>query len=261
MVALVAAIAGFPAVAQANGHDPSPPGVHYGPGVEETTVEYPAPTPGAPTVVLVHGGGWRTQKPHTNREAEAAELQAHGFAVFYIYYPQDTPSVRAFPMEPEAIERAVLFAREHAAEANGDPRRLVLLGGSAGGNLVEIAAEHVAVSEVIALSAPSELDALLEASDANIVEDARQALGCLDGPCNMTFGEQWSPARHVVLCSRYLLFSSVRDPVPLPQAKAERSALEAAGCPVSLNVLKGKAHAFEYWPTISAAVYAFIETA
>jgi acetyl esterase/lipase len=259
-VLLVVALAlVWPSAAQAQ-KQYLPLGISYGPNAEEVLNVFPAQAPGAATVVLVHGGGWRVQRLRTERSEEAEELQEQGFTVFNIDYPQDTPSMAAFPLEPEAIENAIRYARAHAALYDGNPENIVLLGGSAGGNLVELAAEQIPVRAVIALSGPSNLRALLEQKlkVEKIGEDVEQALGCLESACSPSFAEEWSPALHVSLCPVWQLYSSKGDPVPLSQAQGMLGALRSAGCTANLTVLGGGKHAFEYWPQIRHELFSFI---
>lgn len=238
-----------------------PKGTSYGPSPEEVLTVYPATQPGAPTVVFVHGGGWRVQHVRTERTEEAEELQAQGFTVFYIDYPQDTPLTPAFPLEPDAIENAIHYAEANAAANNGNPENTILLGGSAGGNLVELAAERIPVRAVVVLSGLSNLSALIGAKlrVENIGEDVEQALGCLETACSESFAEEWSPALHVEMCPTWELFSSKGDPVPVSQAQEMLAALRAAGCPASLTVLGGGRHSFEYWGKVRAEIFSFID--
>jgi acetyl esterase/lipase len=259
-VLLVVALAlAWPSVAQAQ-KQYVPIGISYGPNAEEVLNVFPAQTPHAVTVVLVHGGGWRIQRLRTERSEEAEELQEQGFTVFNIDYPQDTPSMSAFPLEPDAVENAIGYAQAHTALYNGDPENIVLLGGSAGGNLVELAAEQIPVRAVIALSGPTNLRALLEQKlrVEKIGEDVEQALGCLESACSPNFAEEWSPAMHVSLCPVWQLFSSKADPVPLSQAQGMLAAVRAAGCAAHLTVLGGGKHAFEYWPQVKHELFSFI---
>lgn len=235
-----------------------PKGTSYDPSPEEVLTVYPAAQPGAPTVVLVHGGGWRVQRVHTE---VAEELQAQGFTVFYVDYPQDTPLTPAFPLEPDAIENAIHYAKADAAADNGNPENTILLGGSAGGNLVELAAERIPVRAVVVLSGLSNLSALIGAKlrVEKIGEDVEQALGCVETACSESFAEEWSPALHVAMCPTWKPFSSKGDPVPVSQAQEMLAALRAAGCPASLTVLGGARHAFEYWGKVREEIFSSID--
>ncbi|WP_201771799.1 alpha/beta hydrolase [Kutzneria albida] len=90
-----------------------------------------------PAVVWVHGGGFAT-----GQRGEAAKwyqwLNQRGFAVFSIDY-RLTPPAR-WRQAPGDVKCAVGWVRSNAERLHVDPNRLVLAGGSAGGNLALVAA-------------------------------------------------------------------------------------------------------------------------
>jgi acetyl esterase/lipase len=86
----------------------------------------------APVVVTVHGGSWqhgdRGELSGLNRY-----LAARGYvvaAVSYRFAPQ-----WPFPAARDDVHDAVAFLKTHAADYGLDPRRIVLLGRSAGGQI------------------------------------------------------------------------------------------------------------------------------
>ena len=83
----------------------------------------------APVVVIIYGGGW-----NSGSKADYAflgkALAARGFVSLVIDY-RLVPEVR-FPSFLEDCARAVVWAHGNAASFGGDPRRLFLLGHSAG---------------------------------------------------------------------------------------------------------------------------------
>ncbi len=83
----------------------------------------------APIAVYVYGGSWKTgQRGHYRFIGEA--LTSQGLIVVVPDY-RLYPDVR-FPAFVEDIARAVAWTRDHAAGFGGDPRRIVLVGHSAG---------------------------------------------------------------------------------------------------------------------------------
>ncbi|GAB4131410.1 MAG: hypothetical protein Kow001_24640 [Acidobacteriota bacterium] len=86
-----------------------------------------------PAVVLVHGGGWEAGDKVTYLAPLLGVLARAGFAWFSVDY-RLTPEVTVGD-QFEDIRRAVRWIRHHAPEFNVDPRRIVLLGESAGGHL------------------------------------------------------------------------------------------------------------------------------
>ena len=93
-----------------------------------------------PAVILVHGGGWEAGSKITYLTPVLEPLARAGFAWFSIDY-RLTPEVR-HPEQLEDLRRAIRFIRHHAGRFRIDPRRIALLGESAGGQMVaQVAAE------------------------------------------------------------------------------------------------------------------------
>jgi acetyl esterase/lipase len=90
-----------------------------------------------PLVLVVHGGSWRSgtrlEMPELSRY-----LAARGYAVASIDYGL-APATR-FPGPIEDVRAALVFLRIHAHELSLDPDRVVLLGRSAGSQIVLAAA-------------------------------------------------------------------------------------------------------------------------
>lgn len=120
---------------------------------------YPAiGRPVAPCVVVIHGGGWddgdRGQIATFNDG-----LARHGYAVADISY-RLAPAA-PWPAQRDDVAAAVAYVKGHAAELGVDPRRLVIFGRSAGGQIAEAAGYELhdpAVRGVIGLYAPSDMN-------------------------------------------------------------------------------------------------------
>jgi acetyl esterase/lipase len=247
--------------------------VQYGVSPEEVANIYPSSRPGSPVVVLVHGGGWRKQRTLSRFENQSQALRADGMTVFEINYDQDSAATPAFPLEPNDIDAATRWAVENAAKYNGDPSRLVLLGGSAGGNLVALAAERLnaaspeLVKGVVVLSGPANFISLVrmikegQITNPSFDFDVYQALG-FEPPERLpkAFAEEWSPALHAPnsSCSSWLIFNSEDELIPLSQAQEMYAALQAAKCRATLTVVPGTLHAFEYFPEVKPQIEQFI---
>ena len=94
----------------------------------------------APMPILIHvpGGAWVTGKKNQQAKPLLNHLAARGWLCVDINY-------RLGPRHnvPDMIEdvlRAVAWVRAHAAEHGGDPARIAITGGSAGGHLSSLAA-------------------------------------------------------------------------------------------------------------------------
>ncbi|HLK34230.1 MAG TPA: alpha/beta hydrolase, partial [Terriglobales bacterium] len=87
-----------------------------------------------PAAVLVHGGGWVAGDKQQYITYIFQPLSAAGFAWFSINY-RLAPQYH-FPAPAEDVEQAIRFVKAHAADYRIDPRRMALIGESAGGHLV-----------------------------------------------------------------------------------------------------------------------------
>ncbi len=257
--------------------------VSYGPRLRQYLDVYPSKTPNAPIVVLVHGGGWRTFDSLLRFERESEDLQRAGITVFTISYDQDNPSKPAFPLEPNDVELAIEWATENATRFNGNPNDLVLVGGSAGGQLVDVAGEQMdaaspgMVRGVVSLSGPSDFLTLVPLIQEGIVENENfitsvyQAVGREENGTPYMFPTQaeqesyersWSPADDTVAnCPKWLLFNSENELIPLSQEQEMYERVKASGCTATMVVVPGTKHAFAYWPSVSETVANFVKSA
>jgi acetyl esterase/lipase len=249
--------------------------LRYGPSPLEVANVYPSATPNSPLVVLVHGGGWRKQGPLGRLELEAGSLRAQGFTVVEVNYDQDSLLTPAFPLEPNDIEAATRWAIAHAADFNANPADVVLLGGSAGGHLVALAAEELdaaapgTVEQVVTLSAPTNFLSLIgqleEDSLSNEMFDTsvHRALGYTDpAPMPWSYAARWSPALNVPSggCPSWLIFNSEAEFIPLAQAQELNAALNAAHCSSRLEVVPGSEHGFTYFHRVKPVIFSFIKS-
>jgi acetyl esterase/lipase len=91
----------------------------------------------APVVVFFYGGSWVAGKRRWYRYVGDA-LAANGVVTLIPDY-RKYPEVR-FPAFMGDAARAVRYARDHAAEFGGDPKRLFVMGHSAGGQIAALLA-------------------------------------------------------------------------------------------------------------------------
>jgi acetyl esterase/lipase len=96
-----------------------------------------ATTPAAPVVVFFYGGSWRSGERAWYRFVGRA-LAREGLVVVIPDY-RKAPA-HAFPDFMHDAARATAWARTHAADFGGDPRRLFLMGHSAGGQIAALLA-------------------------------------------------------------------------------------------------------------------------
>lgn len=105
-------------------------------------VHWPEGTRGRPVVMYIHGGGWTTgDKSQT--DVWCKRMAKRGFVVFNVNY-RLAPEF-AFPAAVNDCLGALGWIKLHAAEYGGDPSRVGVTGGSAGGHLcamVATASDH-----------------------------------------------------------------------------------------------------------------------
>lgn len=91
----------------------------------------------APAVVAIHGGGWKGGVRSAYRYLGPL-LAGAGYATFAIDYRLVGKEKNRYPAAVDDVRAAVRYVREHAAELNVDPARIVLMGDSAGGHLAAL---------------------------------------------------------------------------------------------------------------------------
>jgi alpha-L-fucosidase 2 len=93
-----------------------------------------------PAAILVHGGGFDGGSKSTNCRPLFEPLAQANWAWFSIDYRM-APEFR-FPEAREDMDTAIKWLKAHAAEYRVDPRRLAIIGESAGGFIVNHAGTH-----------------------------------------------------------------------------------------------------------------------
>lgn len=88
----------------------------------------------APVFVWVHGGGWATGS-ELDRAADMRRLADAGWLAVSVEYTLSRPGRPTWDVAGPQVACALARVAEHAAERGGDPRRIVLGGDSAGGQL------------------------------------------------------------------------------------------------------------------------------
>ena len=99
---------------------------------------YQPPKPGIyPALVVIYGGGWQNGDPTKNASFNRY-MAERGYTVFAIDY-RHAPRYQ-FPAQLEDVQAALTFIHQNATKYEADPKRLALLGRSAGGHLAMLAA-------------------------------------------------------------------------------------------------------------------------
>jgi len=97
-----------------------------------------AGTRDAPVLVQIHGGAWMTGNKRTQGRLLMNRLARSGWVCVAINY-QLSPRVR-YPEHLVDCKRALAWIRDHVGEFGGDPSRVAVTGGSAGGHLAALVA-------------------------------------------------------------------------------------------------------------------------
>jgi alpha-L-fucosidase 2 len=93
-----------------------------------------------PAAILIHGGGFDGGTRATNVRPLFEPLADAGFAWFSIDY-RLAPEAH-FPEAMADVDSAIRWVKAHSAEYRVDPRKIALIGESAGGYLVNYAGTH-----------------------------------------------------------------------------------------------------------------------
>lgn len=109
--------------------------IAYGPGDGETLDIFPAATPGAPVIVFIHGGYWRSLDKSDFSFLAPAFNAAGATLVLPNYALCPAVGIEHIALQ---LTRAVAWVWRHAAEHGADASRLALVGHSAGGHLATL---------------------------------------------------------------------------------------------------------------------------
>ena len=98
---------------------------------------FPAAKPASPLVLVFPGGGYNLLAEEHEGAGVARRFQSLGCAAVVVRYrvPRRDPD-RPWQVPLMDARRALALCREHAADWNGNPGRIIAVGFSAGGNLV-----------------------------------------------------------------------------------------------------------------------------
>jgi acetyl esterase/lipase len=91
---------------------------------------------GSPAILVIHGGGWVGGKRDQTREQQMGDVFAKaGFVAASIDYTLSVGDSPSWPRNLHDCKTAVRFLRKNAARFGVNPRRMGVIGGSAGGHL------------------------------------------------------------------------------------------------------------------------------
>jgi acetyl esterase/lipase len=182
--------------------------------------------PGAgpfPVVVVLHGGWWKAKRTRTKLYTRplSADLVRHGFAVLNAEYRR-VGGGGGWPATFDDARALVALAREQP-----ETERVAAVGHSAGAQLALYAAAEGGVDAVVALAAPSDLEARPGPETRALMGGAPEAV-----PDRYALG---NPIRRIPLGVPILLVHGTGDEtVPPRRSRDFASAARAAGDDVTL---------------------------
>lgn len=194
-----------------------------------------------PGVLMIHGGGWETGSKSLHR-GFGRLLASHGFLAAALDY-------RLLPMSPwpaclDDCRTALKWLRAHAATIGLDPKRLALLGDSAGAHLaamlaLETSPADYAVRGVVAYFGPFDLT---QPAIGRWPRNCQKHLlgGSLSDPSVRARAESISPVRLVTKEAPPFLLIHGEIDVVVPFASSARMAEALAGAGASAEVIMVK---------------------
>ena len=213
-----------------------------------------------PVAILVHGGGWSSgDKSGSNHPGDSADItpwfgmvHSAGFTWFSINYR--LAPANPWPADIDDVSTAIRWVKAHAPEYRGDPRRIVLLGHSAGGHLVCYAGTHPArgaeVNAVVGFAPPTDLF-----SDTPTKDGVPQSLQRLFGlpkaltPDALTVLRAASPVEYIMprLPPFLLVHGTMDKTVRFSMSLDFQARMRAAGNCCDLIPVEGAPHSMMLW--------------
>jgi acetyl esterase/lipase len=191
-----------------------------------------------PVVIFWYGGSW-TMGSKADYRFVGTTLAEHGFVAVvadYRLYPQV-----AFPAFDEDGARAVAWVEQHAQEFGGDPKRIVLMGHSAGGDTAAFLAYNHAFLRKFG-GDPQDIRGMVGLSGTYVLVPDTDTLRATFPPPYTE--KDWQPSRFVdAQAPPTLLLHGRDDKEVLPQEAIElRDALLRAHVRVELHLYPHRGH-------------------
>ncbi|EXJ56087.1 hypothetical protein A1O7_09018 [Cladophialophora yegresii CBS 114405] len=220
-------------------------------------------------VLKAHGGGWVVGS-HETEEVENRFLAAKGNAVVVSVDYRMAPEYK-YPYAIDDCFDILQWCKSNAEALSIDPQRIIVAGGSAGGNIAILAqkARDEKVSGIVGqiLNIPVTCHPKLFPSDRYPVGSYQQNkdASVIDAPKMLWFWDQYLPNAEPEVYASPLLakdFSGLppaliqvagMDPLR-DEGLAYAEALKAAGVPVTLHTFKGLPHGFYFFPQLKQSL-------
>ena len=205
-----------------------------------------------PVAILIHGGGWGSGSKEGDISPLLGSLSEANFVWFSINY-RLAPK-HHWPACFNDVQTAIRWVKAHASDYKGDPKRIALIGYSAGGHLACLAAvnagEDTKVQAVVGLAAPTDMPA--DTARRGGLSESMQAL--LDRPATVDSAtskllEKISPIYEVKPgLPPFLLIHGTEDKsVQYVQSQNFLKVLKERRVPCELITVKGAPHRLAEW--------------
>lgn len=217
---------------------------------------------GAPVLLQIHGGAWIIGTKDTQGRPLMNALVDQGWVCVAINY-RLSPRVK-FPDHLVDCKLALAWIREHIAEYGGDPNRVVVTGGSAGGHLttmVGLTANNpryqpgfeqidTSVLACVPMYGAYDLEQIFSAAPGPVGRRVGSFMGRLVIGRGLDDPEPYreaSPVHHVAPGAPPFLVvhGTIDNLVPVEQARRLVAELRDAGTEVTYVELEGAPHAFD----------------
>jgi alpha-L-fucosidase 2 len=206
----------------------------------------------SPAAIIVHGGAWVAGHRRLNVEPLFKPLTDAGIAWFSISYRLATDPMQ-FGVAIEDVEEAIRYVKAHASEYRIDPKRIFLVGESAGGQLAAMAAlskdPGTDVRGVVAIYAPTDMVSLARTSTLIPSLIRNQLKGSPWENLILARLAQLSPIEkvHAGMPPFLLIHGSTDHVVPVEQSRAMQERIKSVGVPCRLVVIPGVGHGIRWW--------------
>jgi alpha-L-fucosidase 2 len=206
-----------------------------------------------PLAIVVHGGGWTAgDKAIEWVQPLFRPLQEAGFAWVSINYRLTGQA--PYPAMIEDTYEAIRWVRKNAGRLKADPKRLALIGESAGGHIVaNVGARgrgETSVAAVVDFYGPHDLNRqVADRDNGDPARIAKQLLNAPPGPKIEQTLREASPIEYVHRRMPPFLFihGTADTSVPVNQSPLMCDKMKAAGARCEVFIMDGAPHGMSGW--------------
>lgn len=205
-----------------------------------------------PVCLHVHGGGLEKGDKQKKFKPLFAGITEAGYAWISINYR--LAPAHKYPGSVEDLETAVRWIKVHAQEYRFDPDRIVLIGESAGGYLVNLVGaqnkEDTRVAAVVSFYGPADMNAMYQPAKTKPASSFPNYFGVTgDNEAARNLLAEASPATYVRpgLPPFLLLHGNADNRIRYQQSVDFLDRLKKAGVPSELITIEGGGHGMGGW--------------